>query len=93
MKKIYTFLAVLLIATFILEVVNIHVANKLDSKTMYASKLKIEFEKLDQENLILKSEVLQYTSFESVASRAAILGFTDEKTFVSLYTPANVALK
>jgi hypothetical protein len=92
MKKIYPFIGLLLIITIILEIINVHLANKLDSKSMYASQLQIEYSKLEQDNLILKSQVLKYTSFESIASRAAQLGFAEEKSFVSLYSPAEVAL-
>ena len=84
---------ILFLASIFLEGTDIFLANRLDSKIIYASKLHDEVNVLDQENLVLKSQVLQYTSFESIASRAAELGFSQEKQFVSLYSPSEVALK
>lgn len=91
MKKIYCVILVLLVSAISIQGINIYLANTLDSKSIYVQQLQKQVSMTEQENLILKSKVLEYTSFESVASRAAALGFAPEKEFVTLSSRPAVA--
>lgn len=48
------------------------------------SKIQAKLEKLQEENLRLEAEILEYSSFHYIAGRAAQLGYTDGKV-INLY--------
>lgn len=83
-RKLYIPVAILLIATIILELLNIHLSGLLASDSVAVKKLQTNIAKLDEENQILNSKVLSQTSFETVASKAAELGFVQSNSYISL---------
>lgn len=92
MKTLYFFFTFLVCAAVVLEFVNIHYANRLATDSLYAPKLARHAKDLEQKNLILRAEILKYTSYAMIASRAAELGFSDAKNYISLYQSLPVAL-
>lgn len=73
-----------MIATIVLELLNIHLSGLLASNSITVKKLQTNIAKLDEENQILNSKVLAQTSFETVASKAAELGFVQSSSYISL---------
>lgn len=93
MKKIYSTIGLLCFFVIVLEIINVDISNKVAFESIHVSKLESEIKKYEQKNNILRSRILQYTSYESVASRAAALGFVEPKEYISLYQPLEVAVK
>lgn len=83
-KKLYIAVALLLVATIGLELLNIHLSGRLASNSITVRKLQDSIAKLNEENQILNSKVLAQTSFETVASKAASLGFEQRNQYISL---------
>lgn len=79
MKKANLLILFLVITFGILEVINIHLSNSVSTNSIYASGLKTKVEGLQEKNTILKTEVLKYTSYEFISSKAATLGFVENK--------------
>ena len=93
MKKIYISAILLLILLSIVEVVYLTHSDALASESMSAEKLRNKIEKIDEENQILQSEILSYSSIIVVSSRAAELGFEKPQEFISLKNKDSIALK
>lgn len=83
-KKLYFPVIILLIMAIGLELLNINLAGKLASDSVAVKKLQINIAKLDEENQILNSKVLDQTSFETISSKAASLGFVEDHAYISL---------
>jgi len=92
MRKIYIISIMLLVALSILEVSYLTHADALASESMSAEKIRNEIAEIDEENQILKSEILSHSSILVVSSRAAELGFEKPKDFISLKDQNSVAL-
>ncbi len=93
MKTLTKILLTLLVVAFLLlEGVNIYLSNKVSLESISASKVRNQIAKLQEKNQVLSGEILDYTSYEYIASRAGELGFHEEKDFVSLYAPVQVAI-
>ena len=82
----------LLIITLLLEGVNVFLTNQISTESVTVNKLTAQIEKYEQSNFTIRSEVLEYTTLETVASRAAQLGFVENKNVISLYESASVAV-
>lgn len=93
MKFIRYTLIILMAIALSLEGVNIYFANNVSADSIEATKLQARINSYEEENTILKTEILKYTSYEEVASKAAILGFVEPKEYMSLYTPKQVAVQ
>ena len=91
MKKMNTIVLILFIATVILEVANIFLSNRLTTDSIKATALRDEISVIDEQNQNIRSEILGFTSFDSIASRAATLGFVNAKESISLSSPIEVA--
>lgn len=91
MKKIYSSIIIIFIFMLCLEFINIYLSNKLGTDSLYLSRVEKEVQKIKHKNLVIKAEILEYSSFESVASRAAALGFVESKKTISLFESAPVA--
>lgn len=89
MKKIILSLGVLVM---FLQVANVFLSNTIASGSVEAAMLQSEIEKIDEANAIIKTELLKYSSFTRVASRAAELGFNDTKRFMTVSSPLTVAV-
>lgn len=89
MKKI---IFILIITVVSLQLVNVFLVNTIASGSVEAAMIQNEIDKIEEKNAIIKTELLKYSSFTRVASRAAELGFGDEKSFISVKTPLPVAI-
>ena len=89
MKKI---IAVLILVTAVLEIGNIYLSNIQAVGGIDASRLQVEIASIAEENGNLKTEVMQLSSLDMVASRAGELGFIETKEVITL-TPQQLAFK
>lgn len=92
MKKIKIITGLLCILALALEITNVFLSNTLSADSITAGQLQAKIKNLEQKNLILHSELLENTSYEQIASRAADLGFGESKHTISLNRPPKVAL-
>jgi len=92
MKKYIVIIVILVICAGTLEIIDLLLANRVSAESLNAGELSQKILKLDEENSMLESKVLQYTAFEEVASRAATLGFVESKSQISLYEDLPVAI-
>lgn len=93
MKKINTLVLLLVLSTIILQGVNVYLSNKLAANSIDASDLQKKISSLQEKNQILETKILEATSLDYIASRAASLGFVnDNKNYISLYSPLEVAI-
>ncbi len=83
-KKLYLPVILLLALTIGLELLNIHLSGILASNSVEVKKLQESISNLNEQNHILNSKVLELTSFETVASKAAGLGFVEDHKYISL---------
>ncbi len=83
-KKLYLPVAILLLLTIGLELLSIHLSQKLASDSVMVKKLQSNIAKLDEENHILNSKVLSQTSFEVISGKATALGFVEGPAYISL---------
>lgn len=89
MKKI---IAVLILITAVLEIGNIYLSNIQAVGGIDAGRLKVEIADIAEENGNLATEVMQLSSLDMVASRAAELGFIETKEVITL-APQQLAFK
>ena len=92
MKKIYTFILILAAFAGILELFNLHLSGKIASDSVEVKKIQKNIAELEEKNEVLNSQVLSYASLETVASRAADLGFATAQNYIFLNSPVEVAL-
>jgi cell division protein FtsL len=92
MKIMIKIIAVLILVTAVLEIGNIYLSNIQAVGGIDASKLQMEIASVAEENGNLETDVMQLSSLEMVASRAAELGFTETKEVITL-TPQQLAFK
>lgn len=92
-KKTYYLIAVLIVLSLGFQGINIYLSNKLSSNSIQAVVLQKQIDALTQKNIALRTEVLSYSSYENIASRAASLGYTYKKQYILLKTPLQVARK
>ncbi len=93
MLKVKYLFTILLIITLVLEGVNVYLSNKIAGTSIQVAKAREEVRILDERNTGFRTELLSYTSFEHVSSRAAELGFVEGKeSTIMLKTPLQVAL-
>lgn len=85
MKLTKVLIVVLIILTITLEVVNIYLSNKVAVDSLQATQLQKKIDQFEDKNVHLRSELLEYTSYEVISSRAATLGFVEPKDFITLY--------
>lgn len=83
-KKLYFPIIFLTILAFGLELVNINLSSRLASDSMAVKKLQDQIAAISEHNEILNTKVLDLTSFETLASRAADLGFVQANNYISL---------
>lgn len=86
-------LLVLFITVLLLEGTNIYLSNRVAGTSIEVARLTQEVQVLDEKNISLKSELLSFSSYEHVSSRAAELGFIESKdSAIMLSTPLQVAI-
>lgn len=84
MKKIYIIAFALLMVSVLLEVIYLTNHSQLASESVKAEELRLEIAKLDEDNQVLKNEVLSRSSLVVVASKAAEMGFDRPDKFISI---------
>jgi len=84
MKWLYSVIAILIITIIVLESLDIYLSNSLSTQSLSASKYRREIEELEDQNVVLRAELLKLTSFEVIASHAASFGFVEPKHTISL---------
>ena len=90
-RTLYIPFVLLLIVTIGLELLNIHLGGKLAANSVVVKKIQTNIARLHEENQILNSQILEQTSFEMVASRAASLGFVEDHSYISLRNPVKLS--
>ncbi|HUD45117.1 MAG TPA: hypothetical protein VMR41_06240 [Patescibacteria group bacterium] len=91
MKKYYLILAGLITVILLLIIANITLSNSMSTGGIELSQLQLKLHDLQMQNSILEEKVLSLSSYTHIASQAATLGFTPEKTQLSLSTPLPLA--
>ncbi len=92
MKKIYTFVLLLLFVAIALELFNLHLSGKIASNSIEVKRAQAEISQLQEKNETINSQVLSLASLETVSSRAAELGFVKNQSYIFLNSPVEVAL-
>lgn len=94
MKKILTVTIIFLLSAALLtQIASVYFSNTQALDSISATSIKSEIGKLSQENMTLSAKVLAFSSYGTIASRAAELGFEKNRDIVSVYDPIQVALK
>ncbi len=93
MKKSIKFgILCLVIATLVLEGIHIYLSNRVAETSIEVATIRQEIQELDEKTTSLKTELLNYSSFERISSRAAELGFKDSRdNAIMIKTPVKVA--
>lgn len=90
LKKI---LFLLLSVVVLLEGVQVYLSNRIAGTSIEVARLQTQIKEVDEKNISLKSQLLSLSSFESIASRAAEMGFIENKNSdITLKAPIPVAL-
>lgn len=79
MKRIKVVIVGLIFLVLLLEGVHVYLSNKISEKSVEVATLREQIQVLDEKTTSLKTELLQFSSFERISSRAAELGFQDSK--------------
>lgn len=93
MKKPISFITFLTSTILILSVVQVMVSNRLSTTGTMLGNLQDGIKDYKTQNTLLSEKLLSISSFEYIASRAAELGFTHEKSSVALTDPLPLAVK
>ena len=94
MRKIVIFAAaILFILLLSIEAVYLASSSFLASESLKVEEIKNKIEKLDEENKLLESEKLSYSSLLVISSRAAEMGFVKPKEIISLSNNEAIALR
>lgn len=93
MKKIYSLILLLALFAFGLEILNIHLSDKLASDGMVVRKVQDNISVIEEENHVLRTKVLELTAFEIISSKAAVLGFKPAQSYISLKNQTKLSYK
>jgi len=92
-KSIKLAMVTLILAALVLEGVHIYLSNRVAETSIEVATVRQEIQELDEKTTSLKTELLGYSSFERVSSRAAELGFKDGRdNAIMINAPVKVAL-
>ena len=93
MKKILILTTIVLgFFALLSQVAKIYVTNTHALESVEATRLKSDIAKVSDKNMELEAQVLSFSSYSSVASRAAELGYAENRDIVSVYDPQPVTL-
>lgn len=91
-KSIKLALVILIFATILLEGVHIYLSNRVAETSIEVATIRQDIQELDEKTTSLKTELLNYSSFERISSRAAELGFKDSRdNAIMINAPVKVA--
>lgn len=87
MKKPILFIIVIITIIVSLSVVQVAVSNNLSTTGVELAKIEEKIALYKKENALLHEKLLVASSLDTIASKAAALGFVEEKTRVFLAKP------
>lgn len=93
MKKPAFFITCIVLIIIMLSIVQVIVSNNLSTTGIELAKYQEEINRYHRENTVLHEEILEKSSYTFIASKAAELGFVEEKSRVYLTDPVPVAFK
>lgn len=94
MKKLQILLIIVLaVGAIATQVVSVYMSNTNALDSVSATKLKAQIETVTEENVQLSAKVLALSSYNNIASRAAEMGFEDNRDIISVYDPVSVAIR
>lgn len=91
----FLIITVILLALFTvgLELTNIHLSGTLASDSVSVKKIQSNIARLDEENQILNSRVLNETAFETISKKAQLLGFVEDHSYISLRSQVKLSYR
>lgn len=93
MNNIIFKISILLIfAAVLMEIINIYYINKVSTDSIYAVNIKSQIEDLNNKNTSLKIEILKYSAYNTLSSKAKELGFVEPKEYIYLTSPIKIAV-
>lgn len=93
MKKPAFFITCIILIIIMLSIVQVIVSNNLSTTGIELAKYQEDINTYQKENTILHQELLEKSSYTYIASKAAELGFVEDKSRVYLTDPIPVAFK
>jgi cell division protein FtsL len=93
MRKPILCIFILFITIIVLSLVQVIVSNRLTTTGIELSKIQIQIADLKRENTVLSEKLLVVSSYDTIASQAATLGFVESKKQLFLSAPQPMALK
>lgn len=91
MKLVYFLLILFFLVVASLQGAKIFLENQVATESIEVTQLKQEIAQQKEKNHHLKTQLLSYTSLETIASKAAQLGFVDKSDTISLFEPQQLA--
>jgi cell division protein FtsL len=93
MKKPILFIALIIAIIVGLSIVQVTVSNSLSTTGIELAKIEDQIDAYKKENAKLSEELLTVSSFDTIASKAAAMGFVEEKKHLVLTSPLPIAAK
>lgn len=93
MRKPVLLILILIIIVVTLSIVRIYVSNNIATSGVILGKLQEKIGKLQTENAVLSQNVYENSSLNFIASKAAELGFINNKTTFVINSQLRVASK
>ena len=91
MKFIYLTIIILALFSGVLELFNLHLSSQLASDSVEVRQMQMDLQKYREKNEILTSQILDFSSFDKLASKAAALGFKESQSYISLNPPVEAS--
>ncbi len=93
MKKAVTFITLVIGIIFVLSIIQIVVSNKLSTTGIVLGGLQDQIKTYKTENTLLAQQLLVLSSYNTIASSAADLGFITSKSPIVLSAPLPLAIR
>lgn len=93
MKKPVLFIASVILLIIVLSIVQIVVSNRLSTSGIVVDKLQTQIKELQKKNIMLQEQILALSSYETIASSAAALGFSEKTAQLVFSSPLPLAQK
>jgi cell division protein FtsL len=93
MRKQIIFIVIIISIIVGLSIIQVSVSNSLSTTGIELAKIEEQIEAYKKENAQLSEEVLTASSFNTIASKAATMGFVELKKHVVLTSPVPIAAK
>ena len=91
MKRPALFIALNILVIIALSIVQVVAANSISTTGIELSKIQDEITTLQKQNEVLHEQVLSLSSLNSIASRAASMGFQESKATLVIAQPLPLA--